>query len=646
MRVCKLSLAACLTIFCSPALAAPTPQPSPPAYDPTYSFVDQRFRLSDPNPAGFSFYGTGRLQLPSLRADIGSNLQVEQASRDLVTIQASFNSLLGKLNQGQSDSSVSDDADALKLQLSSFLKRFEQRTRVDYEFDSSLLGFAGSPLAMIQVGNKPLALGLNFGAETRGYLNAQFSDKFNQSLLTLTAQLPDVFATGSRISQISGQAGSVIAQVTTLNSNINSLVTTAGNLAANPSTQQLNQLVSQLNTVNTGLQALEPTARELVGDVQTTSSGARNLLTALENAGGGGIQLTAANDLHLTLGVGGSYPVFENDQFKVSVGAQAKVFMLPINVPVRSISIDSDASLFGKIALTEVSGLEDTANLTATLDGFDKAVTSVTASLDQAKQVSDSITQVQTALTDRNFSQLIAQAPQLVSQAQTFNTSITTASKDVQAAAVSVSSIQRTLINQLSGINAKGTLTTPDSVGFGLDLGIDAVLWRQLRLGLLLQNPLVLWQGTERPFEARLIQSSNNQVSFQPALTIDDSQAKKVAYNATVPLTVLLNAQYRFDDLLPTFPGLYANGQFEYVANDRTPALTLGVQKQWDPIGYAGVGTRLGGIASLFFVEAGLRPIQGFGLDFQLGLAPGGNGLPAPGFDWLGLAKLGLYWQF
>lgn len=39
-----------------------------------------------------------------------------------------------------------------------------------------------------------------------------------------------------------------------------------------------------------------------------------------------------------------------------------------------------------------------------------------------------------------------------------------------------------------------------------------------------------------------------------------------------------MNAQYRFDDVLPSFPGLYAHGLFEYVNNGRTPALTLGVQ--------------------------------------------------------------------
>lgn len=59
-----------------------------------------------------------------------------------------------------------------------------------------------------------------------------------------------------------------------------------------------------------------------------------------------------------------------------------------------------------------------------------------------------------------------------------------------------------------------------------------------------------------------------------------------------------------------------------------------------------GLGGRVGGISSLVYIETGLRPIQGFGLDFQLGISPLGNGLPAQGLGWLGMGQLGLYWQF
>lgn len=119
-----------------------------------------------------------------------------------------------------------------------------------------------------------------------------------------------------------------------------------------------------------------------------------------------------------------------------------------------------------------------------------------------------------------------------------------------------------------------------------------------------------------------------------------------MGYNATVPLAVLLTGQYRFDELLPAFPGLTVNSLMEFVANGRTPGWTLGLQKSLGTLGYAGLGGRLGGISSMLYLETGLRPIQGLGLDLQLGISPTGNGVPAPGLDWLTLGRVALNWQF
>lgn len=627
--------ATALTLFTVPALAEE---------DPSYSYVDQRIRFSDPNPAAFSFYGTGRMQFPSLRVDVGSSIQADRVTRDALSLSASLTSLLtGVQSEGSTTGTLADD---IQVRLQSFLGQFEQRVRADYELDINLLGFGGTPVATFQVADRPLALGLHAGAETRGYLNAQFSKEFNQSLVTLSTQLPDVFSTGSRVTQISGQAGSVIQQINNLTSDITTLTARANQFFQNPSTANRNELSRVIGEVDDGVDTLIPTARELTGLVTTTSNGARNLLSALKTASGGGIQLEAANDLHLTLGLGASYPIIDTNDIKLSFGATAKMFILPVNVPVRTLRIDSDAGFLGALKLTEVSGLGDVTNLEATLDKFDNAVTSVNTAISNAEKISASADKVQAALDQNNLGELATSGAEIINQGSAFTSSITQAQTDVQQAAVEINTIQRTLINELSGVNAKGTLTTPDGAGFGMDFGIDAVLWRQLRLGLTLQNPIVVWQGTERPFEGRLINGSGNQIAFEPALTIDDTQSKKVAYNATVPLTVLASAQYRFDDVLPSFPGLYANGLFEFVNNGRTPALTLGVQKQWDPLGYVGLGGRIGGISSLVYLETGLRPLQGFGLDFQLGISPLGTGLPVQGLGWLGMGKLGLYWQF
>lgn len=226
--------------------------------------------------------------------------------------------------------------------------------------------------------------------------------------------------------------------------------------------------------------------------------------------------------------MGASYPIVDTPDIKLNLGAQAKVFILPLNVPVRSLRVDSDAGFLGALKLTEVGGLDDVSNLQANLNTFDSAVSSVNTAIDNAEKISASADRVQAALDQNNLSELANSGSELVSQGTAFTNSIQQAQTTVQQAAVEINNIQRTLVNQLSGINAKGTLTTPDGAGFGMDFGVDAVLWRQLRLGLTLQNPIVFWQGTERPFEGRLISGQGSQISFSPSLTIDDTQAKKV----------------------------------------------------------------------------------------------------------------------
>lgn len=629
----------CLSLACVALLACPGW-----AQDQSYAYIDQVIRLSDPNPAGFSFYGSGRLQLPSLKLDIGSSIATDKVIADALRLQQSLNLFLADESTEPADQDQT--AAELQLQMGNFLKQFETRVRLDYELDSSILGFAGTPIASVQIADRPLALGLNLGLETRGYLNAQFSKEFNQGMVNLSGSLPDILAINTRVNQLGDGAGSVISQLNQLNTNIVTLAERAEDFFENPSNSSLNQLNQVLGRVDDNVDNLIPAARQLNEVVGATSKGAQNLVDAISNAGNGGVQLSAANDLHLTLGLGGSYPVFQSQDIQVAVGAQAKLFILPVNVPLRSLNLDTDAGLMGKLEVTQVQGLNQFDQIEANIETFERTVSSIDTSLDSLEKVSASTDKVEAAISQRNLQNLSSSGTELVENGLAFTQTMGSTTSNIQQAASVISNFQSVLLNELRDVNAKGTLTTPDGAGFGMDFGVDAILYKQLRLGLLLQNPIVLWQGTERPFEGRLITTQGNRIRLQPTLDVDDEGAKKVNYTATVPLSVLLNAQYRFDDLLPRFPGLYAHGQFEYVNNGRTPALTLGLQKQWDPIGYLGLGSRLGGISPLLFLEGGLRPLQGFGLDFQLGISPTGQGLPTQGFSWLGMSRLGMYYQF
>ncbi len=614
--------------------------------DLSVDYPDWRQQLGEPNPASLSFYGPGRLQLPSMRFDIGTTLSTDRLIREGTQLGNAFTDVIGNLDSNQS---VGADADALKVNIDTFLTQFEQPTRLDYDLDINLLGFGGAPFSQIEINDRPLSLGVSLSSNTRGYLQARFSEDFNNNLKTLTASLPDVLASGSGAAQIVQNANALTGQVGTLTQDINALLNSVQQFQSNPLNNpqgQIAQLSQRLNSVNTQVKTLLPPARELTDLVSSTTTASRSLLNSLDTLSGDGVEIVGAADTHMTLGVSAAYPVFENENMKIALGGRLKLFMMPFNVPLETLNIQSQAGLFGKLALTEVTGLKSTQELNTTLDNFEQTAQNVNQILDRAENVSQSVDAIQEQLSQNNLNAAAAQGAALVQDGVELSQSLNTVQGNVQQAVRDVQTIQETLLDEIEDISYRGTLTTPSGAGMGVDIGIDALLYRYFRIGLQVQNPLVLWPGTERPFEGRIVRNQNGQVQVQPSLNVDDEEGKSVNYTATVPLTVLLNARYRFDGVLQNFPGLYATSRFEYVANGRTPAFQLGFQKFFNEFAYAGLGGRLGGVGSMMYFEAGSNPIEGFIVNAQLGINPTGQGLPVQGLGWLGLAQLGLAYRF
>lgn len=633
----------CLILSSALLLAATTAAHA----DVNLDYPDWRQQLGEPNPASLYFYEEGRLQFPSVRIDIGSNLSTDRLIQESTALGNAFTNVVESLDSGNVEASV--NGDALALNINNVLTQFESPARLDYELDVNLIGFGGAPFARLEINQKPLALGLGLSSNTRGYLNATFSDAFNDNLGLLTATLPELFAEDTGVLRITQDAENITQQVSGLLRDINSLQTSVQRFQQNPGNNTQGQIANfsqQLTQVNGKLQTLLPSARELTNLVTSTSSASRSLLGALEGLSGGGAQIEAAADTHLTLGVSAAYPIFESEDIQLALGARLKVFMMPFNVPLETLNIQSQAGVLGKLSLTEVSGLERTETLNQTLDTFDRTTQQVNAILDQAEVLSQGVEQIQTHLRQNDLSSAANQGVALAAQGAQLANDLGTVQNSVTQTANELNTIGNTLIDEFQDIAYKGTLTTPSGAGMGLDIGIDALIYRYLRLGLQVQNPVVLWPGTERPFEGRFVRNQNGQVQVQPTLDVDDTQGKSVNYTATVPVTVLLNARYRFDGLLPNAPGLYALSRFEYVANGRNPAFQLGVQKFFNDAFYTGIGGRLGGTGSLVYFEGGLNPLDGFILNAQLGISPAGQGLPVRGMGWLGLAQLGMAYRF
>lgn len=646
----------------APVWAADTdkPEQTKPEQTPTESDIEtdypnRRIYFGEANPASFAFYGSGRIQMPSLRFDIGSTLSTDQAIQDVQGLSTSFQSLFGQLG---SSTPLDEQSTQLQTQLQSFLGQFQGGARLGYDLDYNIFSFGGAPFAQLRLANRPLYLGVGLGSSGRGYLEANFSDAFTHSLTTLTDSIPDIVNTGSTVTQISNQAGTVISQVNTLNNDIDEMVAITTNFFANPLNDpngQAQNFTDKMSQVGTEIETLLPTARKMTSSVKSTTSTARNLLSAFEAFSGGGVQVTSVNDLHVTLGLSGAYPVFENDDIKIALGTRLKLFMLPYNVPLSQFGFQTNAGLLGKLELNEITGLKNIDALKETLDTFEQATQNIETVIDAADKVSTSINKVEDQLNQTNGTGLAALATtlasgsgqQLVSDANTFTSSVSDATASAQKAASEVSAIQQTLLTELKDVKLKGSITTPSGAGFGMDFGVDALLYKNLRLGLMLQNPIVLWPATETPFEASMVQNQNGQALLQPDLLFDSANAKSVNYNGSVPLSILMTGRYRFDDLLPaTWEGLYVNSMLEFVFNGRKPAFVLGARKMFGDLFYCGLGGRVGGLSNLLYLETGLNPLEGFGMDLQLGISPTGNGLPAQNMSWLGMGRLGLSYRF
>lgn len=607
------------------------------------TLITSNFRFIDPNPAETANYGWGRFRLPSIRIDVGSSTSIDKTLQNFSSLSQAMNLLTQSLLQGQT--LAPEMISNTKNQISSVLKPFENGARIDYETEIGLLSFAGTPISTLHIANRPMSLGLHMGAETRGYFNAKFSREFSTKMTTLADSFPQLLTTGSNIVELTSNASQLTGQVTQLTGNIARLTSQGASLLQNPlaaTPEEIQKLSELVTDVSGGLEQVIQPARQLTKTVSDTTKTAQDLLNAIQGAASGGVSIETANDIHMTLAMSGACPVYETDDIKISVGTHLKLFLMPFNIPLRSLGIDNNTPILGQLKVSEFSGFKNFSSLQTTLTSLNQATADVEQLINQAERVKNQLDAATQNITTGNLNEVANQGIGLISSVNETNQSMLTTQQSINTAVQSVSGIQKTLTDELQQVSLKGSIVTPGGAGFGMDFGINAILFRNLHLNLWLQNPIVAWQGTERPFEIRLT-DSNGQI--RPHLNIQDNLSKTVNYTATVPFAFFLNGRYGFDELLPNFKGLSVNGQFEFVNNGRTPALTLGMQKQFGPV-YAGIGGRLGGITSMLYGEAGLRLAGNFGLDLQIGISPGGTGIPLPGANWLNSTLLGMYLQF
>ena len=368
----------------------------------------------------------------------------------------------------------------------------------------------------------------------------------------------------------------------------------------------------------------------MTSTVNTAITTVETLTKTVKSASSGGLNVDAVVDGHMAFGLSGSYPVYVADDVRVSIGTNLKIFVLPFNMPLAALSptLKTNASLLGQIKLNKLEGVD---TLTKSVE---TSVNGIKPIINDLNGIKADLVKIKTQIDNSggNVAALLANPQALTEITTTANSlqnKVPTTMNNASKAFNDFSKIQSDFTKGAGEIAMKGTILNPSSVGFGLDLGVDAVLLNQsLWVGLLLQNPVVLWPATERPFS----------VGVTGQFNVDDTKATPSNYNASEPFAALVAARYSFDQILPSFPGLSVMGSFEFVANNRTPALTLAAQKHFGAIPlYVGLGTRLGGITTIIFGQLGLQTAGPFGLELSVGVSPTLSG---------GAANLGMYLQF
>lgn len=585
-----------------------------------------RVKLHDSNPATYSFYGNGRVRLPSVRLDVGANVPVMGLIDTFTKLGPTFTDLSSAFTGGTT--LTTSQSDKIVTELTGALAPFQKGVRLDYDIDVGILGVMLNP---VKIQGRKLSLGINLGAGTQSYAAINFSKEFSDGLTNIVKSVPDVAGLVTTATTLQTQATSLTANATQLSASAAGLT----NLAA---IGDANAIVQELDTAISALDNLISPANQISSDVSTAITTGEKLVGTINTASQGGINVDAVVDGHMTVALSGAYELIKNNNMTVSVGSNLKFFVLPFNMPVTQFLPNSTgtANLMGQYKLTEVAGVNAiTGQVQSTIDGVKPAVNNFKSLTTDAEKIKQDLTsirnQVQGVQNDPLGAAALFTDQQFLNSAQSIGGTANTMIESVNSTVTQTNQAFSDLADLQKNLNfnsliLKGSVINPANVGFGLDLGINAFLLRNsLWVGLNVINPVVVWGATQKD------------VSFSPfnnALIVDDENAKQVNYTASEPFGLNFGTRFYFDQVLRGWKGLSVGGQFDFLANGRSPGLTLDAQQQFGAF-FMGLGFRGGYISNLIMFKTGVR--GPFGLELGAGVSPDLSGA---------MANLGLYVQF
>ncbi|MEK7432344.1 MAG: hypothetical protein AABZ74_04365 [Cyanobacteriota bacterium] len=496
----------------------------------------------------------------------------------------------------------------------SFLDKNNGKIALESNVYLPILGYSGTPFS---IGNNKIGFGINIAGSV--FVKSNFevskvlSSGFSSTFSTVNDIKSKVESSSTKISDISKNlklpdlskytSGSFNifdpAQLKTASEDFGSI--------------QKNTIEPLITEGENTLAEFDKITKDIKGLLETFSSISKDKLLKGELIADG----------HAVIGVSGAMDVFKNNFVNVSAGLTLKAFVMP-SIPLGdTLGKSVPETLVSNFAKTPISITADIEadkfksidDINTLLDNDVKAITD--AGKELMTNTKDLNTKVSSILGKINQNELVAAVSESASlrsdfvNIQTIGTELTK-KVDANFAKNITDKIQSSLKEDLKGVKLNiNSVTDVSPVGFGADLGVQAILFNDLLLSLSLENPVVLWPSKSKKSVYGL-DLENKDLSkldiFSVLKLMEEGKAQDYNYNLSEPFAMRFGGAYNLAKITPYLNEGKLVADVEQVFNGRPLAFHLGFEKNWN-FGLAGVslrlGTQLGGLANTYSVGLG-----------------------------------------
>ncbi|MBC7473482.1 MAG: hypothetical protein H7263_04270 [Candidatus Sericytochromatia bacterium] len=562
------------------------------------------------NPAAMVDLGWGSFILPLSPAfSFGNNVGSFSAASDLF-----------KGNNNNSNTSFFDN-------LSN-----NSNSRIDIQGFLPLIGYSGKPFKNAIVMGKPIALGINIWGRAVGSANLNLS----KGLAELISNYPSLISSVQNIQQsLSLNSLSNLANLKIPDINKFSSFDTTNKAAINAVADEVEMF--QKDTLQPAILQSDTliTSISQVGNNIKTILGKFDDLSKNSQSGKGSI----VADGHAVVAVSGASRIFKNEHIDLSVGLNLKGFFFPVNTSANNFfgSNSSSNNLFGSF----LQGQNNNArllpiNLNTNLQlGSFKSIDEIKGIIDnqvfsiinggqdliKSGKELDNQLNITLPKVRQNIANAIGDIPNLQRLSNDIQSQSNSLNQKISANSSSkiTNDILNSLSNDLGDVKLNySQMTDVSTFGFGVDLGIQAKIVNDLTLGIVFENPLVLWpakiKNNQATFDTTQFKAGAGSQKFDlnNILKIsEDANPKSANYNLSEPFAIRAGGAYALGKLTPYLSNATILADIEQVFNDRPFALHLGFEKAWHFSQTTGtsvrIGTQLGGLGNMITFGIGGR---------------------------------------